>query len=301
MDNESIERWKKDKALFVENVTNLGGEVVVAIADSDAKKQHDQAMEMIKQGVDVLVIIPVDMQQGAIIAQEAYSANVPVISYDRLIKNAPLAFYVATDNIQIGEMQADYIKKIKASGNYMLITGPENDNNATLLRRGWLNILQPSIDNKSITIVKDTYTNAWVADEAYFKVKEMLGNGTQVDAIIAGNDVLATGALMALNEVNQQGKVLLAGQDAELAALRNIVAGHQTITIAKPIDKLAKAAAQAAMSVALGKNINYDNTTTDNGLMKVPTITLQARVVNKKNIVLTVEWEDNTDHQNIFE
>ncbi len=301
MDTESIERWKKDKALFIENVNNLGGEVLVAVAESDAQKQYDQAMEMIKQGVDVIVIIPVDMEKGAEIAQQAFSANIPIISYDRLIKNGPLAFYISTDNIQIGEMQADYLKKIKGTGNYVLITGPMSDNNAALLHRGWLNVLQPSIDDNSITIVKDISAKAWTADEAYFTIKELINNNIPFDAIIAGNDVLASGALMALNEYNLQGKVLLAGQDAELAALRNIVAGGQTITIAKPIDKLAKAAAQAAINVAQGKNINYDNATTDNGLMKVPTITLQARVVNKKNIVLRVEWEDNTDHQEVFE
>ncbi len=301
MDTENIERWKKDKELFIESVKSLDAEVVVAVAESDPQKQYDQALEMIKKGVEVLVIIPVDMERAGQIAEEAFKVNVPVISYDRLIRNGPLAFYISTDNIEIGKMQANYLKQIKASGNYVLITGPERDNNATLLRRGWHDELQPSIDNGSINIVKDVFSNAWVADEAYFVIKELIANDSQFDAIICGNDVLASGALMALNENNLQGKVLLAGQDAELMALRNIVAGHQTISIAKPIDKLARAAAQAAINVAEGKNIDYNNTTTDNGLMKVPTITLQARVVNKKNIILRVEWEDNTDNQEVFE
>lgn len=301
MDTETIERWKKDKALFIEEVNKLGGEVLVEVAESDAQKQYNQAVELISKGIDVLVVIAVDMEKASLIATKAFEANIPVISYDRLIKNSPLAFHITTNNIEIGELQADYLTKIKQKGNYVLITGPVSDNNASLLRKGWYNILQPAIDNQSIRIVKDYQAKAWVAHEAYFTIKELINNKIQFDAIIAGNDVLASGALMALNEFNLQGKILLAGQDAELAALRNIVAGNQTITIAKPIDKLAKAAAMAAMNVAKGKNVNYNNNTTDNGLIKVPTIMLPARVVNQKNIVLTIRWDDNTDQQEIYE
>ncbi len=301
MDNENIERWKKDKSVFIEEVNKLGGEVLVEVAQSDAQKQYDQAVQLIEKGVDVLVIIPVDMEKAALIGTKAFEARIPVISYDRLIKNSPLAFHITTNNIEIGELQANYLYQIKGKGSYVLITGPASDNNAGLLRKGWYNILQPAIDKQEIKIVKDYYAKAWVADEAYFVVKELINSKVAFDVIIAGNDVLASGALMALNEYNLQGKVLLAGQDAELAALRNIVAGSQTITIAKPIDKLARAAAQAAMSVANGRNIDYNNNTTDNGLIKVPTIMMQARVVNKKNIVLTVQWDDNIDHQEIFE
>ena len=301
MDTETIERWKKDKALFIEEVNNLGGEVLVEVAESDALKQYNQAVQLIEKGVDVLVVIPVDMEKAALIATKAFESDIPVISYDRLIKNSPLAFHITTNNIEIGELQADYLVKIKQKGNYVLITGPESDNNAGLLRKGWYNMLQPAIDKQAIKIVKDYFAKAWVADEAYFTIKELINNKVPFDAIVAGNDVLASGALMALNEYNLQGKVLLAGQDAEMAALRNIVAGNQTITIAKPIDKLAKAAAQAAMSVAKGKNVDYNNNTTDNGLVKVPTIMLPARVVTKKNIVLTIQWDDNTDQQEIYE
>ncbi len=301
MDNENIERWKKDKSVFIEEVNKLGGEVLVEVAQSNAQNQYDQAARLIERGVDVLVIIPVDMEKAALIGTKAFEARIPVISYDRLIKNCPLACHVTTNNIEIGELQADYLKKVKGKGNYVLISGPESDNNATLLRKGWYNILQPGIDKQEIKIVKDYFAKAWIADEAYFIIKELINNKTSIDAIIAGNDVLASGALMALNEFNLQGKVLLAGQDAELSALRNIVAGNQTITIAKPIDKLAKAAAYAAMNIANGKNIEYNGNTTENGLMKVPTIMMQARIVNKKNIVLTLQWEDNIDSQDIYE
>lgn len=301
MDHDNIERWKKDKALFSEEIQNLGGEVWVEVAGSDATKQYEQALNLIGKGADVLVIVPVDLNQAGSIAQKAFEADVPVISYDRLIKNGPLAFYISTNNIEIGELQAKSLTQIKASGRYVLISGPSRDNNAILLRKGWYNILQPGIDNGSITIVKDATANAWAADEAYFAIKDLINTNQEFDAIIAGNDVLASGALMAMKEYNLEGKILLAGQDAELEALRNIVVGNQTITIAKPIDKLAKAAAQAAMNVATGKNFDYGNNTTDNGLMQVPTILLQARAVNKKNIVLTIQWDDHTDNQNIYE
>jgi len=300
MDNLEIERWNKDKALFEEKVKELGGIPMIEIADSDADKQLKQAQKLIDEGVDVLVVVPVDLEKAGDIVKLAHDNYVPVISYDRLIKNCNLDYYVSTDNIHIGELQADYLTKIAPKGNYVLISGPTSDYNAYLLHLGWMNVLQPLIDKGDVTVVLDEFSDFWLPDEAYRILGRYMSDQNEVDAIICGNDALASGAIAALKEHQKDGKVLLAGQDADIQAVRNIVAGNQTITIYKPIEMLAYAAANAAIKIADGEAPSNMHITVNNGKRLVPAILLQASVVNSQNIKMTVIQEGYIGEQEIF-
>ncbi len=291
MDNTSLERWKKDRELFEKTAKDLKAEAIIKVADSKPDVQLKQAEELINSGVDVLVVIPCDLVKSGEIVKKAHAANIPVISYDRLIKNSNVDYYVSTDNINIGELQADYLSKISPVGNYALITGPTTDNNAFLLHLGWLNVLQPLIDRGDIKVVIDDFTEFWLPDESYQIMKKFLDGGGTVDAILAGNDALATGAIMALKEYNLDGKVLVAGQDADVNAIRNIVAGVQTITIYKPIESLVYATINAAVKIADGKAPSNMNITVYNGKKLVPAILLKSQVVNRQNIKMTVVSE----------
>ncbi len=288
MDNVSLERWQKDKELFEKRARDFNADVIIKVADSDAGKQLKQAEELINNGVDVLIVIPVDVVKSKEIVKKAHAANIPVISYDRLIKDSNVDYYISTDNISVGEMQADYISKISPVGNYVLITGPTTDNNAFLLHLGWLNVLQPYIDKGDIHVVIDEYTNFWLPDESYNIMKKYLDGGGKVDAVLAGNDALAQGAIMALKEYNYDGKVLVAGQDADVSAIRNIVAGVQTITVYKPIESLVYAAIDAAVKIANGQAPSNMNITVNNGKKLVPAILLKSQIVNRQNIKMTV-------------
>ncbi|WP_430817458.1 substrate-binding domain-containing protein [Carboxylicivirga sp. RSCT41] len=300
MDSLEIERWNKDKALFEEKVEELGGVCMIAIADSDPDKQLQQAQQMIDEGVDVLVVVPVDLEKAGEIVKMAHQNYVPVISYDRLIKDCNLDYYVSTDNINIGELQANYLTKIAPEGNYVLISGPTSDYNAYLLRLGWMNVLQPLIDKGDVNVVLDEFCNYWLPDESYRILSAYLKDKNHVDAIICGNDALASGAIAALKEHQKDGKVLLAGQDADIQAVRNIVAGNQTITIYKPIESLAFAAANAAIKISDGEAPSNMNITVNNGKRLVPAILLQASVVNSQNIKMTVIQEGYIGEQEIF-
>ncbi len=300
IDSLEIERWNKDKELFEEKVTELGGIPFVKIADSDPDVQLKQAQELIDEGVDVLVVVPVDLDKAAAIVKLAHDNYVPVISYDRLIKNCNLDYYISTDNINIGELQANYLTKIAPKGNYVLISGPTTDYNAYLLHLGWMNILQPLIDKGDINVVLDVYSDYWLPDEAYRILSTHLKAENDIDAIICGNDALASGAIEALKEHKKVGKVLLAGQDAEISAVRNIVAGNQTITIYKPIESLAFAAANAAIKISDGEAPSNMNITVNNGKRLVPAILLKASVVNSQNIKMTVIQEGYIGEQDIF-
>jgi D-xylose ABC transporter substrate-binding protein len=301
MDSLEIERWNKDKALFEEKVKELGGVSIIAVADSDPDKQLQQAQQMIDEGVDVLVVVPVDLEKAGEIVKLAHQNYVPVISYDRLIKNCNLDYYVSTDNINIGELQANYLTKIAPAGNYVLISGPTSDYNAYLLRLGWMNVLQPLIDKGDVNVVLDEFSDFWLPDEAYRILSQYLKDKNEVDAIICGNDALASGAIEALKEHQKDGKVLLAGQDADIQAVRNIVAGNQTITIYKPIESLAFAAANAAIKISDGEAPSNMDITVNNGKRLVPAILLQASVVNSQNIKMTVIQEGYIGEQEIFD
>ncbi|MBS2097579.1 substrate-binding domain-containing protein [Carboxylicivirga linearis] len=300
MDDLNNERWKKDKELFVQKVEELGGIAVVEVANTDPQKQILQAQSLIDQDVDVLVVVPVDLLEAGEIVKLAHRNYVPVISYDRLIKDCNLDYYISTDNINIGELQANYLTKISPVGKYALISGPKSDYNAYLLRLGWMNILQPLIDKGDIEVVVDEFSNFWLPDEAYRIMTNYLKNTQDVDAIICGNDALASGAIIALKDIKKNGNVLIAGQDANIQAVRNIVAGDQTITIYKPIEALAFAAADAAIKIADGEAPSNMNITVNNGKRLVPAILLEASIVNRQNIKMTVISEGFMGESEIY-
>jgi D-xylose transport system substrate-binding protein len=302
MDTLDIERWEKDKAMFEQRVEELGGTTLVRIAEGQSPKQLDQAMELIFEKVDVLVVIPVDLHASRDIVTEAHKKKIPVISYDRMIRDCDVDYYISTDNIYIGELQAEYLSKIASKGSYALLGGPTKDNNAALLHLGWMNVLQPLIEKGDVDIVIDQYVDNWDANEAYTIIDNYLkASNKKLDAIIAGNDELAGGAIRALQEHNLQRDVLVAGQDAELEAIRNIVAGYQTITIFKPIDAMAYTAANMAIKLANEEEPVNTSITVNNGFKLVPSVLLSSQVVNKQNIRNTVVEGGFMKEEDIFQ
>src|SRR5215470_15345066 len=157
MDTLKEERWQKDRDMFVKRAEELGADVVVQSADGNDETQVKQAESLLTQGVDVLVIIPHNAEVCGTIVDAAKRQNVPVISYDRLIKNSVPDLYISFDNEKVRELQAKYLFDRAPKGNYILIGGAPTDNNAKLLRQGQLNILQPSIDKGDIKIVADQW------------------------------------------------------------------------------------------------------------------------------------------------
>jgi len=294
------ERWENDRDFFVEKVQELGGTVKVLVAENDASKQLAQAKELIANGVNILVVVPVDQLAAAEIVKEAHARNVKVISYDRLIKNCKLDYYVSTDNVKIGELQANYLTRIKPVGNYALIGGAQTDNNSMFLYLGQMNELAPLVEKGDIKIVYNEFTNAWDETEGYAHAQKILKNIKDIDAIIAGNDAIARGVMKALIEVGKEGKVLLAGMDADLYNLQEIVAGHQTCTIYKPYEKLAATAAELAMKLGNGEECERTFQTISNGELLVPSIFHDGVIVNRENLKLTVISEGYQKEEEVF-
>jgi D-xylose transport system substrate-binding protein len=297
LDNE---RWENDRDYFVEKVQELGGIVHVKIADNDADKQLVQAKELLANGVDVLVVVPVDQFAAADIVKEAHTKEIKVISYDRLIKNCTLDFYVSTDNVEIGALQANYLTTIKPKGKYALIGGALSDNNSQHLYLGQMNVLQPLIEKGDINLVYKVFTEYWEEIEGFEHTQKILAEVGDIDAIIAGNDAIAMGAIKALREAGKEGEILIAGMDADLKNLREIVAGHQTCTVYKPYEKLASTAAELAMKFANCEECEKTFQTVSNGEMLVPAVLHEGMIVNKENLKLTVISEGYQKEEEVF-
>jgi D-xylose transport system substrate-binding protein len=295
------ERWENDRDYFVEKVKELGGNVEVRIADNNAEKQLNQADELLAEGTDVLVIVPVDQFAAAQIVENAHQKNVSVISYDRLIKNCNLDYYVSTDNVEIGKLQADYLTTIRPTGNYALIGGAMSDNNSQFLYLGQMNVLQPLVEKGDINIVYNAFTDHWGQEEGYEHTQKLLEKTDDIDAIIAGNDAIALGVTKALKEAGKEGEVLVAGMDADLNNLQEIVAGHQTCTIYKPYEKLASTAAELAMTLGKSGECERSFQTVSNGARLVPAVLHEGMIVNKENLKLTVISEGYQTEEEVYQ
>lgn len=278
------ERWQRDRDFIIEEAKKYNAVVNVQNANDDTALQKSQIENLVLQGVDVLIIVPIDAEMTVEMVKIASDNNIKVIAYDRLIPSADLDYYVSFDSIKVGEIQAQGVLDIVDEGKFVYIGGSETDNNAHLVKEGALNILQPYIDEKKIEIVLDTFTPDWKQEEAYKTMKAYLEKGTTVDAIIAANDGTASGSILALREKDLDGTIPVSGQDAELSACQRIVEGTQTVTVYKPLDRLAQRAVLIAISVARGEEVEI-NTQVNNGKIDVPSFLLDPVMVTKDNMV----------------
>jgi D-xylose transport system substrate-binding protein len=288
MDTLKEERWQKDRDIFIAAAKKAGAKVLVQAANGDDALQVSQAENLLSQGVDVLVVIPHNAEACATIVTSAKKSKVPVIAYDRLIKNCDLDLYISFDNEKVGYLQASYITKLKPTGTYVYIGGAPTDNNAYLLKTGSMKALQPLIKSGKIKLAYDQFTNDWKPEIAQTNMENALTKlNNKVDAVVAANDGAAGGVIQALKEQKLAGKVPVSGQDADLAACQRIAEGTQAMTVYKPIKVIAKAAASAALKLARKKKVKTTKTV-DIGKIAVPFVALKPIPVDQKNLYQVV-------------
>jgi D-xylose transport system substrate-binding protein len=301
MDTLQEERWIKDMELLGQAVGALGAEYLAMTADSDDAKQLEQAETLIAMGVDVLVIVPHDAEAMATVVNKAHAAGIKVLSYDRLVRNADVDLYVSFDSERVGELMAESITKRVPAGKYVYIGGPETDYNAHLVKKGVYNVLQPYIDRGEITVVFDQWTPDWMPAIARDNMRIALEkNDGRIDAVIAGNDGTAGGAIEALADWGLAGTVPVAGQDAELAAAQRIVQGTQTMTVYKPIRQLAEVAAELAVMMAKGETPRADRFV-NNGKIDVPSVLLTPISVDASNIDDTIIADGFHSREDVYQ
>ena len=287
IDDLRLERWQKDRDIFVNKAESLGAKVFVQSANGNEETQMSQIENMINR-VDVLVIIPYNGQVLSNVIKEAKQEGIKVLAYDRMINNADIDFYISFDNEKVGEMQAQSLVDKVPQGNYFLMGGSPVDNNAKLFRAGQMKVLKPYVDEGKIKIVGDQWVDGWLPENA-LKIMEnaLTANNNKIDAVVASNDATAGGAIQALTAQGLAGKVAISGQDADLAGVKRIISGTQTMTVYKPITTLATNAAEIAVELGNDKQPKAD-TTLNNGLKDGPSRLLTPIEVNKENIDATV-------------
>jgi D-xylose transport system substrate-binding protein len=288
IDDLRLERWQKDVNLATAEAKKLGAEVVTQSANGDDQTQISQIENLISQKCDVIIIIAHNGDALAPVVKEAKDAGIKTIAYERMINNADLDYYVTFDQIKVGEEQAKALVAVQPKGNYFLLGGSPTDGNAKIYRAGQMKVLQPLIDKGVIKVVGDQWAKDWLAEEALKIVENGLtANNNKIDAVVASNDSTAGGAVQALQAQGLAGKVAVSGQDADLAACQRVVEGTQTVTVYKPLVKLANQAVDLAVQIANGENVKAP-TTVKNGKKDVPSYLLDVIGATKANMNDTV-------------
>ncbi|MCW2972580.1 MAG: putative sugar transporter, substrate-binding protein [Thermoleophilia bacterium] len=268
-------------------------EVLYSNADQDASKQLTQAQAALTNGAKVLVVDPVDAAAAAAIVKQADQQDVPVVSYDRLITDAKVAYYVSYDNAKVGELQGqslvDKLDKDGKKGDIFMINGSPTDGNAALFKSGAHSV----IDDSDYKVAKEYDTPDWSPDKAQEEAQQAitaLGDDGFI-GIYAANDGTAGGAIAALKAAKIDPTTIpITGQDAELAGIQRLVSGEQYMTIYKAIKPEAAIAAEVAYALLQGKSIDeFVTSDTDNGSDgKIPTKLFDPVAVTAENVNDTV-------------
>ena len=268
-------------------------DIIYSNADQDPAKQQQQAEAAITKGAKVLVLDPVDAASAASIVTRAKQSQIPVVSYDRLITDADIDYYISFDNEKVGKLQGDSLtKKLEddgASGDLVMINGAPTDNNAKLFAEGAHSV----IDSSEYKVAKEYDTPDWSPDKAQQEMEQAitaLGKDGFV-GVYAANDGTAGGAIAAMkgNGIDPK-SIPTTGQDAELAAIQRILAGEQYMTVYKAIKAEAEAAAELAAALAKGEKppSGLVNGKIDNGQKQVDSVLLEPVAVTVDNIQDTI-------------
>jgi D-xylose transport system substrate-binding protein len=269
-------------------------ELIYSNADQDAAKQQQQAEAAITKGANVLVLDPVDAASAGSIVARAKQSDIPVVSYDRLITDADIDYYVSFDNEQVGKLQGEsLVKKLEADkkgdGTIVMINGAPTDNNAKLFKQGAHSV----IDKSDLKVGKEYDTPDWSPDKAQQEMEQAttaLGKNGFV-GVYAANDGTAGGAIAAMKSAGVKPNTRpTTGQDAELAAIQRILAGEQYMTVYKAIKAEAESAAELAVALANGDDppSGLVDGEIDNGQKQVPSVLLTPVAVTKDNIDSTI-------------
>lgn len=316
MPTKSLERWNRDGEYLKEQFEAAGYQVELTFSDNDNDQQNNDIANMISDNVDILIVAAIDGDALSQTLADAADANIPVISYDRLIMNTDaISYYVSFDNYEVGVLQGQFVidqlgldlDDTSTSYNIEFVAGDPADNNAGFFFNGAVDTLQPYIDAGILVIQsgKTTFeqcaTEAWATDTALENMQNTLASyysdGTQLDVVLASNDSTALGVAQALTtDYNGGNDVILTGQDGDEANLANIVDGLQTMTVYKNVSDEAGVTLILAEKMLAGESpaddllsefdvdAAYDTESYDNGTGIIPSYLLVPWTVTKDNL-----------------
>lgn len=290
-------RWEsQDKPFFIAAMKKdyPTAKVRVDNALNDPAKQLAQAESALASGAKVLVVTAIDQKGAAVIVEKAKKLGVPVIAYDRLIRNAPVGYYVSVDGLKIGELQGTWLANHTKEGDRIaVINGSPTDDNAHLFERGYMSVLKPLFEQGKRKQVAFTWTPGWDPSKAQREMEQILtrtNNG--VDAVLSANDGMAGGIIAALQAQQLAGKVKITGLDGTLNGLQLILLGKQSMTVWRSLKDQAGKAAEITAALLKGEKPPaslFDGATMNNGMVKVPWAKVTPMVITADNMDLEIK------------
>ncbi len=270
MPTQSLERWNRDGAYLDEQFKAAGYKTIVTYSDNKNEQQVNDIQNMLSQGVDLLIIAAIDGNGLNTVMNDAGAAGVPVIAYDRLIMNDNSSYYVSFDNYTVGKLQGEFVRDAldldTAAGpfNRESTAGDPADNNAPFFYNGAFDVLKPYIDSGKVivpsgqTAFDAVATDQWQTDVALDRAQNVLASfysdGTKLDAWLCSNDSTSMGVTQAVTQDYAGGNtVVITGQDGDVANLRNIKDGKQSMTVYKAVANEAVVTLDLAKAILDGK------------------------------------------------
>lgn len=271
MPTQSLERWNRDGAYLDEQFKAAGYNTIVTYSDNKNEQQVNDIQNMLSQGVDLLIIAAIDGNGLNTVMNDAGAAGVPVIAYDRLIMNDNSSYYVSFDNYTVGKLQGEYVRDAldldNAAGpfNMEFTAGDPADNNAGYFFNGAFDVLKPYIDSGKVVVPSGqtafdaVATDQWQTDVALDRAQNVLASfysdGTKLDAWLCSNDSTSMGVTQAVTQdYAGDNTVIITGQDGDVANLRNIKDGKQSMTVYKAVANEAVVTLDLAKAILDGKN-----------------------------------------------
>ena len=265
-----IERWNKDIKVFNSAANELGAEVLLQMSAGGTQAQIEQIRYLFTQDIDVLVVLPHDTDMLAGVVRAANERDIPVISYDRLIQDAPVDAFISFDNEKVGRLFGEALTDAVPTGRYLIVNGSVRDNNSYRVNFGLHQVLDPYVERGDVEIIDEIWLEAWSSDEALERISEVLDRTTDIDAISASNDQIANAAIQLLSERRMAGDVAVVGQDADLLSTQRVVEGLQLMTVYKPIHELATRAVRIAVAIAENRAPEPDRYATNGSGTEIP-------------------------------
>lgn len=274
-----------DMPFFVKAAEEAGYEVIVQSAENDAQVQVGQAENVITQGVDAIVINPVDFNVAAQIAEMATAANVPLASYNDLITGADQYAYIGRDARVGGQIAAQAILAKVPKGNYALIGGDPGQTGATDMQAGYHDIIDASVQKGDIVVVMDQLAPGWKTEPAQaFAENALTQTNNDVDAFLVSYDGESIGVMQAIEGAGlPAGSIPVTGQDMELAAMQAIVEGRMDGSVWPAPDEMGTEAAKVAVAMAQCKPIETADTI-NNGIRDMPWVKTPIYYVDQASI-----------------
>ena len=262
-------RWQKDMAFMQERAKALGADIELRLNLPDSSKtQAEDCLEMLSDGIDVLIITPNNTRKVDDVLMYAKQKNTKVVSYARAVMGGNVDLFVGYDCYKIGQNMGQHLTEKVYHGDIIVLKGDVNDFNTPFLYYGAMK-----------------YMPKWSPAEAKKLVKEAVAaNGNRIDAIFASNDRLAGAAAEALEELHVTNHAVITGMDAELAAIKRILAGTQDATIYMDLRELAYAAVDEAYNLATKKKVNVNSELGNDGSNKINAFLINGKVVTRENI-----------------